>query len=153
MDNQFVSTAGVYLVMSRLSLNGIHASCTYGNAPSVDILVTSADGSKSLAIQVKTALSAKRFKGRGVDRKIHHFEWNLGYKAAKSNKENLFFTFVDLDQDWDELPSIYIIPSKFIFEFCKLWVDDVSWVRFHPEIDEIDQFKENWNLIITALTK
>jgi hypothetical protein len=153
MDNQFISAAGTYFVMSQLALNEIHASCTFGNAPSVDILASSADGGKSIAIQVKTALSAKRLRGRGEEKKPHHLEWNLGYKAAKMNKENLFFAFVDLDQDWDESPIVYIIPSKNIYDYCEKWVDNVSWVRFHPEIDEVEQFKENWNLIKQALTE
>lgn len=151
MNGQFISAAGTYFVMSRLAMNEIHASCTFGNAPNVDILVCSADGRKSISIQVKTAYDAKRLQGRGEEKKLHHLEWNLGYKAAKTDLANLFFAFVDLDQDWDESPIVYIIPSKFICGYCSDWVDEVSWVRFHPKIDEIEEYKENWELIIQAL--
>jgi|HubBroStandDraft_2_1064218.scaffolds.fasta_scaffold2089818_2 hypothetical protein len=68
MNSQFISTAGTYLVMSKLAINEIHASCTHGNAPNVDILACSADGSKSIAIQVKTASDAKRLRGRGAEK-------------------------------------------------------------------------------------
>ena len=152
MNGQFISTAGTYFVMSKLAMNEIHASCTFGNAPAVDILVSSADGAKSIAIQVKTAEYAKRWRGRGEAKHFHHLEWNLGGKAAKTSLPNLFFAFVDLDED-QEAPTDYIIPSKFIFEFCKDWVDEVSWVRFHPEVDDIEEFKENWDLIKNALGK
>ncbi len=151
MDTQFIAAAGTYLVMSKLALNEIHASCTFGNAPNIDILASSSDGAKSIAIQVKTAYHARRLKGRGEERKLHHLEFTLGHKAAKTNFKNLFFAFVDLDQDWDESPTVYIIPSKFIYEYHEGWVDDVSWLRFHPEIGEVEQFKENWSLIKKAL--
>jgi hypothetical protein len=55
----------------------------------------------------------------------------LGRNAAKTRLEDLFFAFVDLDED-EEAPLVYIIPSRFIYEFCKNCVDEVSWVRFHP---------------------
>jgi hypothetical protein len=152
MNGQFISTAGTYHVMSRLALNEIHASCTFGNAPNVDILASSADGAKSISIQVKTAYDAKRTRGRGADKKLHHLEFTLGHKAAKTDLDNLFFAFVDLDQGWDETPIVYIIPSKFIYEFFEGWSDNVIWLRFHPEVDEIEEFKENWDLIKKALT-
>ena len=151
MNGQFISAAGTYFVMSRLAMNEIHASCTFGNAPNVDLLACSADGAKSISIQVKTAEYAKRWQGRGDKKVLHHLEWNLGRNAAKTFLENLFFALVDLDED-EESPTVYIIPSKFIYEFCEDWVDKVSWVRFHPEVTEIKEFKENWDLIKKALS-
>jgi hypothetical protein len=65
LNSQFIAAAGTYFVMSRLSMNEIHASCTFGNAPSVDILASSADGSKSISIQVKSAIYAQRWRGKG----------------------------------------------------------------------------------------
>jgi hypothetical protein len=139
--------------MSKLAINEIHASCTFGNAPIVDIIACSSDGSKSISIQVKTAFEAKRTRGRGKDKKLHHLEFTLGHKAAIYNSENLFFAFVDLDQDWSEIPNptVYIIPSTFIFNYHKGWSEDLSWLRFHPEIGEINQFKDNWGIIKSAL--
>jgi hypothetical protein len=152
MNGQFISTAGTYFVMSKLALNGIHASCTHGNAPNVDILASSSDGAKSISIQVKTAEEAKRTRGRGEEKKLHHLEFNLGRKAATTNLKNLFFAFVDLDQDYDELPIVYLIPSNFIYEHWKDEVDDYSWIRFHPPIEMVEKFKENWDLIKEALS-
>ena len=153
MNGEFISTAGTYFVMSKLAINEIHASCTFGNAPIVDILACSADGSKSISIQVKTAENAKRTRGRGKEKKLDHVEFNLGHKAAKYNSENLFFAFVDLDQDWSEVPTptVYIIPSNFIFEYHKDWSDAVSWLRFHPKVEEIEKYKDNWDILKTAL--
>ena len=52
----FTGTAGVYHVMSELSLGRFHAAATHGNAPDFDILVCDAEGDKSVAIQVKSTL-------------------------------------------------------------------------------------------------
>lgn len=152
MNGQFIATAGTYHVMSKLSIKGVHASCTFGNATNVDILASSEDGSKLISIQVKTAIEAKGTRGRGEERKLHHLEFNLGHKAAKANFENLFFAFVDLDYDYEQIPVVYIIPSKFIYEYHKDWVDDIKWARFHIKIEEITPFRENWELIKSALS-
>jgi hypothetical protein len=68
MNGQFISAVGKYYVMSKLALNEIHASCTFGNAPNVEILASSANGAKSISIQVKTAEYAKRWRGRGDEK-------------------------------------------------------------------------------------
>lgn len=152
MNNQFISTAGTYYVMYKLAMNQIHASCTFGNAPHVDILASSIDGSKSVAIQVKSSTCAIRWRGRGKIKKVDHLEWNLGYSAAKTSFENLFFIFVDLEDDYSGGTTVYIAPSSFIFNYCKPWVDDVKWVRLHIPIIEMEPFKENWEIIKNALT-
>ena len=115
------------------------------------ILASSLDGSKSLAIQVKTSVCANRWIGRGTEKKVGRKEWNLGRKAAKTSFENLVFVFVDLEDDCDGETTSYIIPSSFIFEYCKAWVDEVPWVRFHIPINEIEPFKDNWDIISKAL--
>src|SRR5947209_20547840 len=91
----FTGTAGVFYVMYQLAARGFHASCTMGNAPYIDILVSSEDGEKSLAIQVKTTEHAMRLRGRGKERKEHHVEFPLGRKAAKLNRRGVLFAFVD----------------------------------------------------------
>jgi len=152
MNGQFISAAGTYYVMSQLAMNEIHASCTFGNAPNIDVLASSVDGAKSIAIQVKSSEYARRWRGRGGEEIVDHLEWDLGRNAAKKSLENLFFAFVDLEGD-DDYPNVYIIPSNFIYDFCKKWVDEVSRVRFHPSVVEVEQFKDNWALLKNALTK
>ena len=56
--NQFVGSAGQYYVAYSLTVRGIHAAITVGNVPSVDLIASSFDGSKTLAVQVKTARRA-----------------------------------------------------------------------------------------------
>jgi hypothetical protein len=60
-----IGTAGVYHVASQLAQQGFHAAVTFGNAPSVDILVASPNGSSTISLQVKTSHWALRTRGRG----------------------------------------------------------------------------------------
>src|SRR5438093_13375812 len=111
-DHQLLGAAGTYFVMSELSARGYHASCMFGNAPHVDILVGSSDGARSIAIQVKTAAWAKRYTGKSKEgKKLTQLQWYLGRKAAKTNLRDLFVVFVDFDK-WSASPQTecYVVP-------------------------------------------
>ena len=149
---QLVGTAGVYYVMAQLAFRGFHAAATHGNAPHIDILVSSPDGGATLAIQVKTTEWAVRTRGRGGDKKPHTLDFALGHKAAAKNRVNLFFAFVDLKNfGGDGKPEVYIIPSNIVYEHCKEWANNVKMVRFQPTIAELEPFKNGWLLLTQAL--
>jgi hypothetical protein len=135
--------AGSFFVASRLAYHGIHASVTFGNAPSVDIIVSSADGGSSLAIQVKTTASAGRTRGRGENKVPHHYEWDIGEKGARKFRPNLYYALVDL-RGFAELPDVFIIPSEFIVNWFSRF-ESLKRYRFHPLIVEIDKFKNDWD--------
>lgn len=143
----FTGTAGVYYVMYQLAARGFHASCTMGNAPYLDILISSEEGDRSLAIQVKTTEHALRYRGRGDQRKPHHLEFPLGYKAAKLNRPGVLFAFVDLACWSDKQPVVYLVPSPKVYEFCAGWVDDVAMVRFHSPIECMATYREAWEQV------
>jgi len=152
MNSQLIGTGGTYYVMAQLALRGFHASCTFGNAPYVDVLVSAPDGHTTVSVQVKTAWYATRYKGRGEDRRPSELQWSLGYKAATTSSPNLFFAFVDLfGIEADTIPDVYIVPSKSIKSYCAPWVDKVSWVRLHIEYEDFQQFRNNWDILLKAL--
>ena len=131
-DKQLIGAAGTYFVMSELSSRGFHASCTFGNAPHVDILVSSPDGACSIAVQVKTTEWAKRYSGtRKQGKKMIQLQWYLGRKAAKANLRGLFIVFVDFDK-WSAEPKTdcYVVPSAFIFEFLNRGSIASAWCGF-----------------------
>jgi len=141
-------TAGVYFVASWLAAKGFHAAPTFGNAPSVDILVGSEDGSATVCLQVKTSRSALRWRGRkGKDRHPDHYEWDVGERSGQLNQSNLLFAFVDLKGAKAELPDVFIIPSEVIFkQFDKPYFKSEAkrrW-RLHPKIDWVEKYKNNW---------
>lgn len=151
-----IGTAGVYHVASQLAQQGFHAAVTFGNAPSVDILVASRDGSSTISLQVKTSHWALRNRGRGSKKQPHHYEWDVGEKSGNLNQRDLFFAFVDLKLGKGELPDVFIVPSSRIFaafdsayfksEIPRRW-------RWHPRLDEIEGYKNCWDILRDRLNK
>jgi hypothetical protein len=147
----FTGTAGVYYVMYQLAARGFHASSTMGNAPYLDILVSSEDGDRSLAIQVKTTEHALRCRGRGDQRKPHHLEFALGHKAAKVNRPGVLFAFVDLAVWSDKQVVVYLVPSPKVHDFCAGWADGATMVRFHPSVEWMAPYREAWEMVAAVV--
>lgn len=152
VPDALIGTAGTYHVMAVLAARGFHASCTFGNAPFVDILVSSAKGDKSVAIQVKTTREARRWRGKGEKAIVKELQWALGYRAAKHTRPGLFFAFVNMKgSPLGGKPDVYLVPGTWLAEFCAPWVDKVSLVRFHVAPDRVEPFRDNWDQLEAAL--
>ena len=149
--SQLTGVAGVHFVASYLAYLGFHAVPTTRNVAGPDLLVSTLNGAKSLSLQVKTTAWAMRTRGRGKNKKPHHYEWDIGWGSAKINLPQLFFALVDL-ADYKNLPDVFIVPSEVIFRYFE-GGDPKTWrrARFHPEIDAIEKYKNNWNLLKTTL--
>jgi len=139
-------TAGVYYVAYELARRGYHAAVTHGNAPTVDLLVANVEGEASLSLQVKTSKWAMRTRGRGANKVQHHYEWDVGQKLARKNRANLYYAFVDLKSGRDEKPDVYIVPSKVVFDYFSPHQTLSRW-RYHPRVDTIQQYKNNWDTL------
>ena len=152
-SSQLVGVAGVHYVASYLSFIGFHAVPTTRNVQGPDLLVSNLDGSKCLSIQVKTANWAMRTRGRGEKKKLqHHCEWDIGWSSARINHPNLLFALVDLKSFSVGLPDVYIVPSSILFDHFKNG-DPAEWrrARFHPLVEAISQFKNNWEILRMGL--
>jgi hypothetical protein len=148
----FTGTAGVYYVMYQLAVRGFHASCTMGNAPYIDSLVSSEDGTQSLAIQVKTTEHALRTRGRGAAKKPYELQFPLGWKAANLNRPGVLFAFVDLAV-WsaDKQVVVYLVPSPKVHAYCSPWVGKVKWPRLHVPIAWMAPYREAWDQIAAVV--
>lgn len=119
--NAIRGAEGVYLVAALLSKYNIHVAPTMGNASCVDLLAASEDGSKSVAIQVKSAGNGHANRNKRVGgKKISGKYWLIGNRVPTWSKD-LWYAFVDLgtacaDQESDR--QIYFIPSKWVAAFC-----------------------------------
>jgi hypothetical protein len=135
---------------------GLHCAPTFGSVPNVDILVSNRDGSASLSLQVKTTVHALRERGRGTNKKPHHYEWDIGWNCAHLRAAHLFFALVDL-KEFSELPDVFIVPSKVIADYFDptcvassgMWSmrqRPHPWLRarYHELVEELDQYKNNW---------
>lgn len=105
--------AGEYYVAAELSKRGYIASITLRNTKGVDILCSNADATKTVGIQVKTNFGSAH-------------SWMLNEKAEKYFADNLFYVFVNLN-DNEKPPEYFIVPSKVVSEYCasthKKWLD------------------------------
>ena len=119
---------------------------TTRNVAGPDLLVSTLSGSRLLAIQVKTTLWAMRTRGRGQNKKPHHYEWDIGWGSAQVNESHLFYTLVDL-QDFECTPDVFVVPSGVIAEYFKAGPANWPRARYHPSIEEIGAYKNNWALL------
>ncbi len=97
--NNLVGTAGEYYVCAELCRRGYLALLTPKNNPLFDVVVTNADGTKSISIQVKT-------------RSIHNKQgWKLGTDITSNvGSNNLFVVLVNLLGDGSPEYYVYEYP-------------------------------------------
>lgn len=148
---QLTGVAGVHYVAAYLASLDFHAVPTMRNVAGPDVLVSTLNDSRGLALQVKTTRWAMRTRGRGKNKKPHHYEWDIGWSSARINDPFLFFALVDL-KEFEELPDVFFVPSQVIFEYFE-GGDPNTWrrARYHIEIDELSQYKNNWRILSEAL--
>ena len=94
--------AGEYLVAAELTRRGYVASLTLRNTHDIDILASSADGARQVAIQVK----CDQTKGS---------EWILGAKAERLVGPTIYYVFVRLHSGGT--PEFFVVPSAVVAEF------------------------------------
>lgn len=87
--SQFIGSAGQYYLAYCLTVRGSHAAITLGDVPDVDVIVATADGSRLLSLQVKTARWAYRSKRYGYELR----EWEVGSSAVDRSAEGLWYAF------------------------------------------------------------
>jgi hypothetical protein len=145
--------SGVHYVAAWLSHLGFHAVPTTRNAKGPDLLVSTIDGARSAAIQVKTTNWAVRWRGRGHAKCEHHYEWDIGWSSARQNHSGLLFALVDL-KNWDEgtRPDVFIVPSSVIYRYFEHG-DPTTWrrARLHIEIAELADYKNKADALSQAL--
>jgi hypothetical protein len=126
-DKQFTGAAGAYLVAYNLSIRNLHAAITVGNAPHVDVIVSSSSGFRQLAIQVKTSRSAHRAKRYGFELR----EWDVGGSAVGNWSESFWYAFVDLNESGGgSSPQTFIVPSIWVANFVqKDWTRKMFMLR------------------------
>jgi len=104
--------AGEYLCAGELSRRGYLATLTLKNSKGVDVLVSNADASKTVAIQVKTSYG-------------NSTKWILAQKIEEFDKPNLFYVFVNLN--FGNPPDYFIVPSHVVVDsikkYHKAWLD------------------------------
>jgi len=143
--SQFVGLAGQYYAAYCLAVRDYHVAITGGNVPDVDILVSLADGSRLLSLQVKTQTNALRRRRFESDFR----EWFVGTSAVGRSNDNLWYVFIDLQESENDeglttwQPKAFLVPSTWVaamvqehwsmknyFLHCELWSEcEERWDR------------------------
>jgi hypothetical protein len=139
-----VGVAGEYFVAAELSRRGYIASIALKNTRGIDILVSNANATKSVGIQVKTSNRIKK-------------DWMLNEKAESIKSTSIFYVLVNLTEN-GALPEFHIVPSAVVASYVKrthrLWLsqpglggkrhNDSSIRHFN---DDKCEFKDKWELL------
>lgn len=135
--------AGEHYVAFALSTHGYIAALTRGGTPSVDILCSSVDGKRTLAIQVKTMGYA--YRGRKRKPEESHWEFDVGWKAVGNRDDSFLYAFVCLTGTGDGKPSVFIAPPSDVADALgDGYKRNMFWIM---EKDRRRYEIENWKLI------
>ncbi len=96
--------AGQFFVAAEVSRQGYIATLTLRNTRGVDMLVASADASKSVGIQVKTNQGSNKV-------------WLLDKKIEDSGSDNLIYVFVNLNGSGT--PTFHVVRSQVVAEYAR----------------------------------
>jgi hypothetical protein len=101
-SNQQTARAGEFFAAAELNKRGAYAVTFAGNMPSIDILASNRDQSRTVRIQVKTKRSGSW--QTSIDR---------GKRCEPRENEDSFWIFVDLGKE-NDAPKYYIVPEWWI---------------------------------------
>lgn len=110
--------AGEHFVAYKLSAMGYIVALTRSGSPSIDLMVASPNGKKTVTIQVKTGNTPHTTYSKKPS--THHWAWQVGDKAKDCGADSLFYAFVDLKRDEQPSPSLpdkttqLLMPDVFI---------------------------------------
>jgi len=154
MNSTLTAAAGEHYVAYKLSCLGFLAAFVRQGSPTTDLLASSLDGARTVAIQVKTTILAGRTRGRGSSKIPHHLEFPLGHAAVERSSPKLVFCFVDLRDNQSGIsPDVYVVPASEIQSFYEGQdIRQYSYFRHHPKVERMEPFKNNWQPIIEALS-
>lgn len=143
-----IGIAGELFVAAELTRQGFVASLTGKNTKAIDILASNKDGSRSVAIQVKTCDNSKENR------------WKMSVSSEKVFSDNLFYVLVNIKGT--QMPDYFIVPSKVVAERIKS--DYEQWIStpgkkgqqrnettmriftFNDDIPE-NKYRDAWNML------
>lgn len=127
LNNNSVSLAGEFAVLSQLALRGYDANLTLGRTKSVDILVSHPKTGKMFKLEVKTNHKSSRSAG-GSSKLFGKYisAWIMNEKHEIIKEPNLFYCFVNISKDAQSF-RFFIVPSPIVAQYVKgqhkLWLD------------------------------
>jgi hypothetical protein len=118
-DNNSVSLAGEFAVLSHLALNDYDANMTLGRTKGVDILVSHPKSKKMFKLEVKTKYRTSR-KEMHISKLFGTVKggWLMDKKHETVIDSSLFYCFVLISQTRSSF-QFYIVPSNVVARYVK----------------------------------
>lgn len=149
---QIAAIAGEHFVAHRIAMLGFAPTLVRQSIPGVDLLVSAGKGSRTIAIQVRSAFSATRevTNERGT---TFYLRFPLGHRAVAAAAKAAFFCFVDLRQQVPiTLPDVYIVPAAVLRkEYDGVYLRKYAQVHHDRPWQTMQPFRNNWAPLVAAL--
>jgi hypothetical protein len=126
-DNNSISLAGEFAVLSQLALRGYDANMTLGRTKGVDILASHPATGKMFKLEVKTKYrdSSKEMHRSAIFGKVKG-EWIMNEKQEGWIDPLLFYCFVIVSPRTTSF-QFYIVPSSIVAKYVK--EQHVYWLK------------------------
>lgn len=162
LDNNTISIAGEFAVLSQLALRGYDANMTLGHTKGVDILISNPKTGKMSRMEVKT-----HYRNTSTVSELfgHSFAWVMAEKHETLIDPNLYYCFVHISHPKYEF-RFFIVPSNVVASYVKeqhkFWLENkgstsnITIRQFRIGLDETgykletplsSQYEDNWELI------
>jgi hypothetical protein len=120
---------GVYLVAAQLSRRGFIVSPTSRSAHGVDLLASNRNGSRNLAIEVKTNSRTFNF-------------WLLGQGAKEMTSRGLYYVLVNIRDGFEEY---FVVPSRIVATQMEEKTRGPKRSKWRSiSRSKVEQFRDKW---------
>lgn len=150
-DSQFTTIAGEHYVAHKLAMLGFVPAIVRQGLRSMDLLVASQDGARTIAVQVESAASAVRDGVRGECETSLQFP--LSQRSLEQAADNTIFCFVDLQARQPHSgPDVYVMTARELRQEAGVSrLRKYSYLRYIRPLALLAPFRNNWQPFYDAL--
>lgn len=153
--SHFAGVSGEHYVAALLSFRGLHVALVPEGGVGIDLLVSTPDGARSAAVQVKTR--AKAGKWRDGAYAVKRYDWFVGKKVFGQDA-GVVYALVDL-KDWKNgPPDVFVLRAGDLtahFERLMAERPEVDWSKnayiFQPRPEEVEPYRDEWGPLTEKL--
>jgi hypothetical protein len=144
-DNNSISPAGEFAVLSQLALRGYDANMTLGRTKGVDILASLPETEKMYRLEVKTKFgtSSAELQNSKIFGTVKG-QWIMNKKHETLIDSSLFYCFVIISESKSTF-QFYIVPSKVVAKYVKeehaYWLSETNKAGRKGKDSEIRTFR------------
>jgi hypothetical protein len=154
-QGHFTGVSAEYYVASVLAYQQLHVGMVHEGGSTIDLLVSTPDGSRSTTVQVKGDRNARRIRKK--DGVVTEYQWYCGKRVMEVHP-NLIYAFVDLKEWQHGLPDIYVLRASHLRNHFRHLMDenphknwDKDMYRYHAKPRDIEPFFNDWSVLYEDL--